>query len=282
MDYKEKLIQLLNSKELTKEEEERLCKIFPELAESEDEQTKRELINYLYDVHDDDEERARWISYLEKQGEHANFRNKIQVGDKVTRNEDGVLVNLSQLNRVAKKDEKQAQKPAEWIQELESKLSNATPEQLAEWKEKYFKVESAWSEEDENYHRICLDLCTGMPNGGVYAPYIKDEAINWFKSLKDRCQPQPKQEWSDDDEKHIRSILSRLDTTFKDVFTDSPFTISEDIDWLESLPSLSHWKPSEEQMRVIDKTINFIICHDDIGSEYLCNKLNELKQQLKG
>ena len=43
------------------------------------------------------------IAWLEKQGEHANFRNKIQIGDKVTRNEDGVLVNLSQLNRVAKK-----------------------------------------------------------------------------------------------------------------------------------------------------------------------------------
>ena len=43
------------------------------------------------------------IAWLEKQGEHANFCNKIQIGDKVTRNENGVLVNLSQLNRVAKK-----------------------------------------------------------------------------------------------------------------------------------------------------------------------------------
>lgn len=45
------------------------------------------------------------LAWLEKQGEHANFRNKIQIGDKVTRNEDGVLVNLSQLNRVATKDD---------------------------------------------------------------------------------------------------------------------------------------------------------------------------------
>jgi hypothetical protein len=41
--------------------------IFPELKESEDERI--ELLNYLYDVHDDDEERARWIAWLEKQGE---------------------------------------------------------------------------------------------------------------------------------------------------------------------------------------------------------------------
>jgi hypothetical protein len=39
---------------------------FPELKESEDERI--ELLNYLYDVHDDDEERARWIAWLERQG----------------------------------------------------------------------------------------------------------------------------------------------------------------------------------------------------------------------
>lgn len=42
------------------------------------------------------------IAWLEKQGEHANFFSKIQVGDKVTRNEGGVLVNISQLERIAK------------------------------------------------------------------------------------------------------------------------------------------------------------------------------------
>lgn len=45
------------------------------------------------------------FAWLEKQGEHANFLSKIQVGDKVTRNEDGVLINLSRKNRVAKKCE---------------------------------------------------------------------------------------------------------------------------------------------------------------------------------
>lgn len=79
--------------------------LFPELKENkenEDEKIRKEILNYLYDVHDDDEERASWISWLEKQGGHANFRNKIQIGDKVTRNKDGVLVNLSQLKRIAK------------------------------------------------------------------------------------------------------------------------------------------------------------------------------------
>ncbi len=51
----------------------------------------------------------RPTTWLEKEAEHANFRNNIQIGDNVTRNQDGVLVNLSQLNRVAKKDEKQCE-----------------------------------------------------------------------------------------------------------------------------------------------------------------------------
>ena len=43
------------------------------------------------------------VAWIETQCEHAKFINAIQVGDRVTRNRDGVLVNLSQLKRVAKK-----------------------------------------------------------------------------------------------------------------------------------------------------------------------------------
>lgn len=87
---------------------------YTELKESEDERIMGNIIAtiHLYYGEPLEDEAKEMIAWLEKQGEHANFRNKIQIGDKVTRNEDGVLVNLSQLNRVAKKDEKQGeQKP---------------------------------------------------------------------------------------------------------------------------------------------------------------------------
>ena len=80
--------------------------IFPELKESEGEKMRKVAIefvkqnnsfNWLLGV-----SKEQVLDWLEKQGEHANFLNKIQIGDKVTRNEDGVLVNLSQLKRVAK------------------------------------------------------------------------------------------------------------------------------------------------------------------------------------
>jgi hypothetical protein len=100
--------------------------LFPELKESEDEKVMKKLINLVkksyeqggYALHK--WEADEMLAWLEKQVEHANFRNKIQVGDKVTRNEDGVLVNLSQLNRVAKKNEKQGKQKASYTTIVET------------------------------------------------------------------------------------------------------------------------------------------------------------------
>ena len=123
--------------------------ILPELKEDKDEEIRKGIIRnleYLMDraegfVKDELKERITW---LEKQGEHAKFRDSIQVGDKVTRNKDGVLVNLSQLNRVAKKDEKQDKNDMgiseDTKQKLEDKLNKAlkkeTPESCNEFLEK--------------------------------------------------------------------------------------------------------------------------------------------------
>ena len=66
MDYKERLIELLNSEELSSEEKERLKELFPELAVSEDERMIKELIAM---VEEDWPGRSDVIAWLEKQGE---------------------------------------------------------------------------------------------------------------------------------------------------------------------------------------------------------------------
>lgn len=91
-----------------------MLKVFPELAEPEDEKIRKAIIN-VFTSHKDYEvffgvSVEDILAWLKKQGEHANFRSKIQIGDKVTRNDSGVLVNLSQFERVAKKAEKQCKK----------------------------------------------------------------------------------------------------------------------------------------------------------------------------
>lgn len=105
-----KLQEMVNSGKITVEIARGICADF--IPENEDERIRKIQLEYWSALGGKD-----WygvpvqkvISWLQKQGEHTNFINKIQIGDKVTRNEDGVLVNLSQLNRVAKKDEKQGE-----------------------------------------------------------------------------------------------------------------------------------------------------------------------------
>lgn len=69
MDYKEKVIALLNDQELSKEQKEKLENIFPELAESKDERIRKELIELISCMHDADPRKKGWIAWLEKQGQ---------------------------------------------------------------------------------------------------------------------------------------------------------------------------------------------------------------------
>ena len=99
--------------------------IFPELKENEDEKIRKDLLYWLYSYKDGNEAFVPagdvdvWITYLEKQGEqqdHSKFLDSIQIGDQVTKNEDGVWVNLSQLKRVAKTEDKVEQKPVDKVE----------------------------------------------------------------------------------------------------------------------------------------------------------------------
>lgn len=73
MDYKERIIDILTNKELTSEQEKQLETIFPELAESEDEKIRKELLNHLkegaegYEPAGSSEDYARWLAWIEKQ-----------------------------------------------------------------------------------------------------------------------------------------------------------------------------------------------------------------------
>lgn len=181
------------------------------------------------------------------------------------------------------------QKPTNWLQELEDKLANATPQQLAELKEKYFREESTkWSKGDKSYlldftrwfeqkakaydinlpmrgFDICafckeiierLQICENLvwenidetlrtnaiimlKEGAcrVYTQDSIDKCVDWLKSLKCRVQPKPKQEWSEEDNEHIKSIISTIECS-KAQFPNSPAVLeayNSDLIWLKSL-----------------------------------------------
>jgi len=57
---------------------------------------------------------------------------------------------------------------------------------------------------------------------------------NWLKSLKERVQSQPKQEWSEEDKERIQRIYTFLWKNRKGD-TDTIYQIENDAEWLKNL-----------------------------------------------
>lgn len=166
--------------------------IFPELKESEDERIKKVLIGWFKRYKEEDicgSEMFNGIptdnilAWLEKQGEHANFRSKIQIGDEVTRNEDNMLV-----NRIAKKDEKQdEQKPAD---EAEPKFKvgdwvidkNGIVKQILSYKDCIYKHTDGYSSKMFEDEWKLWDITKDAKPGDVL---IHNECTFIFMGIKD-------------------------------------------------------------------------------------------------
>lgn len=195
MNYKEKVIALLNSQELSKEQKEKLESIFPELSESEDERIRKEILDYiikgsesLYDVQQYGKEKfEKWIAWLEKQ-----------------------------------KIEKQGKQNPAWSEEDERmyrglhNLIYSTPycdsrKELSDWLESIkdrVQLQSTWSEEDEKIYQSIMD-------DTVQENQLNSNQTNWLRDIKYRYFPQSKQKWSEEDEKILNYLLWFYDTRFR-------------------------------------------------------------------
>ena len=165
--------------------------IFPELKESDDEL----MIQYFKDLAPFDKADELYekygfshkdaIAWLEKQGVHAKFINGIQVGDKVTRSEYGVLVNLSKINRVANKQGEQKIKTPEESLGIDSDTYNKIVDECIYGEQKPIdKVEPNFKVGDwVVYCNDDVDLITGIEENGYcvnnsgYIPFICESDI---------------------------------------------------------------------------------------------------------
>lgn len=124
-----------------------------------------------------------------------------------------------------------------------------------------------WSEEDEKMlDSICISIneesiAEALRSRGVLHSIedlttILSNQINWLKSIKDRVQPQPKQEWSEEDKNFMYDTLSNL-TELKDRYGEGYGNVGRCIDWLKSLRHQNRWKPSDEQMEILLQAVAY-------------------------
>jgi len=111
------------------------------------------------------------------------------------------------------------------------------------------KVEqkSVWGEEDEEIARALNDYVKNLDTlfskiniGGkdVLSKEFREKVQDWLKSIKDRVQPQPKQEWSEEDEKMINKICQNLYDypRIKSPFDDESFNEAQkEVQFIKSL-----------------------------------------------
>lgn len=122
-----------------------------------------------------------------------------------------------------------------------------------------------WSEEDESNLQSCIaKIEIDMQHWDKHGKTMVDgdiKLIDWLKSLPERFNLQPKQEWSEDDEEMLNTILS-FSPILKGLAECNMILGREGnqvkvIDkcnaWLKSLCPQPHWKPSEEQMNELEK-----------------------------
>lgn len=195
---------------------------------------------------------------LEKQGEQKSFA-RYKVGDTIYYNSFGRLVSFVIANVV----EDGTDNPMYEDKDGDSVFQNDIVRY--ECAMRRGEQKSAWSEEDENKLSSVLFLLHEYKN------YNFDR---WLKSLKDRVQPHPNQEWSEEDERLFQIVIDILDRE-NHLGNISHTDLIACVRKLKSLRPQSTWKPSEEQMKALAYAVF------DTQSHSYHDRLSSLEQQLK-
>lgn len=258
-------------------------KSFPELCESEDEKIRKELIRYVkewqtgYCMWNSDEDFCNdAIAWLEKQGEQKPTP-KFEIGDTIHKIGENTVFPMT----------------IEKIEDGDYICNNSHSFVNIKFQDYYELIEqkSFWSEEDE---KILKELVEEVKDqlDSVPSPDCMDKEdekvlkqlnkwMNWLKSIKDRVQPQTKQEWSKEDKKYITHIIAVLESWDRDHLSSIPSVIPKCIDWLKYLKP-NNWKPSEEQLEAFEHFVRSIgesgyVSPYDNNTKLICSLLNDLK-----
>ena len=303
-----------------------LVEIFPELSESEDERIRKRIYGLIYhnDALLDKEELLAWLEKQKGQNSPDSTGLYYYDGKKFTccgfpynftmnQQEEKKTVAISENNNADANGHLTGKILVEYG--AHAKVRDGKRHCEMDWKEfqrlaHYFyelgKAEQqtvGWSEEDdEMYINVASSLrgyACGLENE-EHKKHIK-KGLDWLENRFKSISPQPKVEWSEEDEKIKERLITRLNWITYNTRTDgtSPnITFFDEIAWLKSLRpqyhgdvtmteaykmglevgKASHWRPGEEQMEALDKAIP--VCMGVTGREEIA-PLESLYNDLK-
>ena len=250
MDYKKMkpigLVKImLTDGVITKEQ---AAKYFPELAENEDEKA----INYIKKLvywadgnHQVTSEQYNLImTWLNKQGEQNQAVPKFRIGDKVKKGYLTYTVeDIGEDSYKLQAYSKDGDKGCTVYLTIGCEKDYELVEQKPVWSEEDKMMLQYAIEHFESEKRNCIE-------GGGRKKAMQ-EYIDWLKSLKDRVQPQTKQEWSEEDEEMLNLIIARLHSHPNVELGE----YGKLYDWLNFHCSQKQWKPSEEMLEALYRAL---------------------------
>lgn len=182
--------------------------------------------------------------------------------------------NCNQQHAQLEAERKPAEKP-NLVAKLRHHLATTPKEQLEkewddlkEWcnvgptvQEFLYGKPAEWSEEDEKYRNALINICLRPHDEIDDRPWYK--WANWLKSLPERFNLQPKNEWNEEDfEKLVGELVQDIvanESDAKNYGTEKKPTSFFLTKYSEKFKSIRpHWKPSEEQMEALKCAIEDI------------------------
>lgn len=223
---REEALKIVSNIYQTDKEKEALGVLIPELADSEDERTRKELVDFLHSpfIKENltDEKVAPWLAYLEKLKEQkpanvdyvSGIREELLGIEDNAKNIDGLTesqwVAIRAAHRVLGEYIEQEQKPVE-IEEIIRKAKSEGRQEVIDNPE-YYQLQKPeewqkpdWSEED----KLWLSEVYFAIDHSMYSEVERQAMKKYIDYL--RYQSQPKTSWNDEDEKNSAFIVAALD-----------------------------------------------------------------------
>lgn len=230
--------------------------------ESEDERIRKDIIHYILYKADgvSEEQEQAWIAYLEKENEQKPLEEFVK---EVTKDKESAIKFLK---------------------------SAGIMDENGELAEMYCSEQKpVWSEEDE-------EMLEDIKFNFVYNKEKMTDALiaqynRFFDKIKS-LKPQPRQEWSEEDEAAFGDLMWCIEQARKSAKDENDMgNIWFAENWLKkklkSLRPHPHWKPSEEQMELLNKVYHYLFAdkyatadmQDGLGD--FIDELKEIKEKIK-